>query len=163
VTREKCGTGGESNVRCGAVRFPQEPETRAGRPAEHRETLRRPQRRQAWREGERELERPPWRLVLVAGLVLAPKAVTKRSVILGACALAFGVSASADARIPSLWQNCKHVNARYLHGVGKLKAHDATTGDPVTNFKRSTRLYLLAMRYNRGLDRDKDGIACEKL
>jgi hypothetical protein len=32
----------------------------------------------------------------------------------------------------------------------------------VTNFKRSTKLYRLAMSYNRGLDRDKDGIACEK-
>jgi hypothetical protein len=32
------------------------------------------------------------------------------------------------------------------------------SGTPVTNFKRSTRLYL----QNRGLDRDKDGIACEK-
>jgi hypothetical protein len=27
---------------------------------------------------------------------------------------------------------------------------------------RSTKLYKLAMSYNRGLDRDKDGIACEK-
>jgi Excalibur calcium-binding domain len=32
---------------------------------------------------------------------------------------------------------------------------------PVTNFKRSTKLYKLAMSYNRGLDRHKDGIACE--
>jgi Excalibur calcium-binding domain len=32
----------------------------------------------------------------------------------------------------------------------------------VTNFKRSTLLYNRAMSYNRGLDRDKDGIACEK-
>jgi hypothetical protein len=36
-----------------------------------------------------------------------------------------------------------------------------TSGDPVTNFKRSNALYRLAMSYNRGLDRDKDGIACE--
>jgi hypothetical protein len=36
------------------------------------------------------------------------------------------------------------------------------TGVPVRNFKHSTRLYRTAMRYNRGLDRDKDGIACEK-
>ena len=35
-------------------------------------------------------------------------------------------------------------------------------GRPVTNFKRSTRLYKLAMSYNRGLDRDKDRVACEK-
>jgi hypothetical protein len=48
------------------------------------------------------------------------------------------------------------------HGVGKISAHDITSGDPVTNFKRSTRLYRIAMGYNRGLDRDKDGIACEK-
>jgi hypothetical protein len=37
---------------------------------------------------------------------------------------------------------------------------------PVTTFKRSTRLYNIAMSYNsqRGynLDRDHDGIACEK-
>jgi Excalibur calcium-binding domain len=39
----------------------------------------------------------------------------------------------------------------------------ASTDQPrVTNFKRSTVLYNTAMRYNRGLDRDKDGIACEK-
>jgi Excalibur calcium-binding domain len=37
-----------------------------------------------------------------------------------------------------------------------------TSGDPVTTFKRSTRLYLTAMSYNKGLDRDKYGIACEK-
>jgi hypothetical protein len=54
------------------------------------------------------------------------------------------------------------VNARYPHGVGKVGAHDKTSGEPVTNFRRSTRLYRLAMSYNRGLDRHKDGIACEK-
>src|SRR5262245_31204676 len=37
-----------------------------------------------------------------------------------------------------------------------------TSGTSVTNFKRSTVLDNTAMRYNRGLDRDKDGIACEK-
>jgi hypothetical protein len=47
--------------------------------------------------------------------------------------------------------------ARDLH-----LASDHTSGTPVTNFKRSTKLYKLAMSYNRGLDRDKDGIACEK-
>jgi hypothetical protein len=33
---------------------------------------------------------------------------------------------------------------------------------PVTTFRRSTRLYNIAMHYNKGLDGDKDGIACEK-
>jgi Excalibur calcium-binding domain len=60
------------------------------------------------------------------------------------------------------WENCKHVNARFPHGVGRRFAHDKTSGIPVTNFRRSTLLYLRAIRHNRGLDRDKDGIACEK-
>jgi Excalibur calcium-binding domain len=64
---------------------------------------------------------------------------------------------------PAWTKNCTALNKRYHHGVGKLRAYDRTTsGDPVTNFRRSTRLYLTAMRWNRGLDRDKDGIACEK-
>jgi hypothetical protein len=29
------------------------------------------------------------------------------------------------------------------------------------NFERSTKLHKLAMSHNRGLDRDKNGIACE--
>jgi Excalibur calcium-binding domain len=48
------------------------------------------------------------------------------------------------------------------HGVGRLGARDHTSGTPVTNFKRSTRIYRIGMSHNRGLDRDKDGIACEK-
>ena len=35
-------------------------------------------------------------------------------------------------------------------------------GTPVTNFKRSNTLYALAKQNNPPLDRDKDGIACEK-
>jgi hypothetical protein len=73
------------------------------------------------------------------------------------------VSGAASSKIPARWRSCKAVNVRYPHGVGKVGAHDATTGEPVTNFTHSNYLYRLAMRYNRGLDRDKDGIACEKL
>jgi len=76
---------------------------------------------------------------------------------------ASGAAANASqARIPERWENCTAVNRRFPHGVGKLHAHDKTTGVPVTNFRHSTRLYNTAMSYNRGLDRDKDGIACEK-
>ena len=71
-------------------------------------------------------------------------------------------SAAGDA-IPRLYKNCTNLNTRYRHGVGRRLARDKTSGDPVTNFKRSTALYNTAMGYNRGLDRDKDGIACEKL
>jgi hypothetical protein len=67
--------------------------------------------------------------------------------------------------MPAPWKRCSLVNKLYPHGVGRVGAvdHTASGTDPVTNFKRSTRLYNLAMRYNRGLDRDHDGIACEKL
>jgi Excalibur calcium-binding domain len=87
---------------------------------------------------------------------------------LGAGALLVAVApapASTDA-VPYVWQNCTHVHTKYPHGVGKANARDKTSGTPVTNFKRSTRLYNIAMSYNamRGynLDRDHDGIACEK-
>ena len=73
---------------------------------------------------------------------------------------------AAASAVPYVWQNCTHVHTEYRHGVGKVGAHDRTTGTPVTTFYRSTRLYNVAKSYNlaRGydLDRDHDGIACEK-
>jgi len=66
------------------------------------------------------------------------------------------------AAAPPLYKNCTNLNKKYPHGLGKVGARDRTSGTPVTNFKRSTKLYNLAMSHNRGLDRDKDGIACEK-
>lgn len=68
----------------------------------------------------------------------------------------------ADAAVPAKWQNCTTVNKRLPHGVGRANARDKTSGTPVTNFRRDTALYNAAMRANGGLDRDKDGIACEK-
>jgi hypothetical protein len=66
--------------------------------------------------------------------------------------------------VSSLWTNCTKVHTRYPHGVGRLNARDHTrSGTPgVTTFKRSTRLYNTAMSYNSDLDRDRDGVACEK-
>jgi len=56
----------------------------------------------------------------------------------------------------------------YPHGVGRSGAQDSSSGDPVTNFFRSTKVYKM----NDGprnkktgeydLDRDNDGVACEK-
>jgi Excalibur calcium-binding domain len=57
-----------------------------------------------------------------------------------------------------VYKNCKALNSYFKHGIGRVGARDHTSGTPVTNFKRSNRLY----RLNRGLDRDHDGIACEK-
>jgi hypothetical protein len=73
-----------------------------------------------------------------------------------------GAALDSAAAAPPLYQNCTNLNKKYPHGLGKVGARDHTSGTPVTNFKRSTKLYRLAMSYNRGLDRDKDGIACEK-
>ncbi len=56
------------------------------------------------------------------------------------------------------YSNCTKLNRAYPHGVGKRGAHDKTSGTPVTNFKRSKKLY----NANSGRDRDGDGIACEK-
>ncbi|WP_297619265.1 excalibur calcium-binding domain-containing protein [Nocardioides sp.] len=72
------------------------------------------------------------------------------------------LSVPAEAAVPAQWQNCAVVNNRLPHGVGRANARDHTSGTPVTNFRRDTALYNTAMRANRGLDRDGDGIACEK-
>ena len=82
--------------------------------------------------------------------------------VASATALTLLAPASATEATPSLWKNCTHVHARYSHGVGRANAHDHTSGTPVTNFYRSTRVYNVAMHWNRGLDRDRDGIACEQ-
>jgi Excalibur calcium-binding domain len=68
----------------------------------------------------------------------------------------------ATAAVPRIYKNCTALNKKYPHGLGRANARDKTSGTPVTTFKRSTRLYKIAMSYNKGLDRDKDGIACEK-
>jgi hypothetical protein len=71
---------------------------------------------------------------------------------------------TAKAEAPSWFTDCTSFNKKYPHGVGKLHAIDKTrNGVPrVTTFKRSTAGYRDAMYWNRGLDRDKDGVACEK-
>jgi hypothetical protein len=69
---------------------------------------------------------------------------------------------AAHAAIPKLYKNCTALNKKYSHGLGRARARDKTSGTPVTNFKRSTKLYNLAMSHNRRLDGDKDGIACER-
>jgi Excalibur calcium-binding domain len=69
---------------------------------------------------------------------------------------------STAAAIPPLYKKCANLNRKYPHGLGRANAVDKTTGVRVTTFKRSTKLYNLAMSHNKRLDGDKDGIACEK-
>ena len=67
------------------------------------------------------------------------------------------VVAASSLGAQGSYANCTAMHVKYRHGIGKVGAHDHTSGVPVTNFYRSNRLYYL----NRSLDRDKDGIACE--
>ena len=88
-----------------------------------------------------------------------------RSILMGVGAIvltssAVGIASPADAATGT-WRNCTAVHKHYAHGVGKSSAHDKTSGKPVTNFTHSNALYKAAMDHNRGLDRDKDNVACE--
>jgi Ni/Co efflux regulator RcnB len=94
------------------------------------------------------------RLLLVLAAAASVAAASAEPAQLAAARTA----ASVQAPMAS-FRNCTALNRLYPHGVGRYGARDHTSsGNPVTNFRRSTRLYLR----NRGLDRDKDGIACEK-
>lgn len=95
--------------------------------------------------------------LVVAALVLAAFA---SAAVQAAAAPTYGPT--VGAAMPPLYKNCTAFNKKYPHGVGELKARDKTSGKPVTTFKRSTKIYNVAMGHNKGLDRDKDGIACEK-
>jgi hypothetical protein len=84
---------------------------------------------------------------------------------LAAVVIAAGALCTVSA-IPSAnaaathYKNCSALNKVYPHGVGKPGAVDHVRGatKPVVNFKRSAALYMA----NASMDRDKDGVACEK-
>ena len=93
---------------------------------------------------------------------LAVVALTAAGGLLGA-----GLSTPAEAAKAKSYKNCKALNKVYKHGVGKKGAKDKTSGKAVKNFKVSTKIYKLNDGKNRragekDLDRDNDGIACEK-
>jgi hypothetical protein len=82
----------------------------------------------------------------------------KRTAILVGMVFTLVPAGSAYSMSSSGFQNCTAMHKVYRHGVGRVGARDHTSGKPVTTFKRSNRLY----NANKSLDRDKDGIACEK-
>ncbi|GAB1643188.1 excalibur calcium-binding domain-containing protein [Krasilnikovia sp. MM14-A1259] len=71
----------------------------------------------------------------------------------------FAVVLPAEAAVPT-YRNCTALNQRYKHGVGRAGARDKVSGSsrPVTTFTVNTALY----NANKRMDRDKDGVACEK-
>jgi hypothetical protein len=75
--------------------------------------------------------------------------------------LALSIAAApTEAHTTGIHDNCTNFNKRFPHGVGRVGARDR--GGDVTNFKRSNKIYNTAERHNSDLDRDNDGIACEK-
>jgi hypothetical protein len=67
---------------------------------------------------------------------------------------------AASAAVPREFGKCADLQAIYRHGVAKPGAHDVVRGHtkPVTTFLVDRKLYAL----NQSLDRDRDGVACEK-
>lgn len=64
----------------------------------------------------------------------------------------------AEAATVTKFSNCKKMQAKYKHGVGRPGAKDKTSSKyKVKNFKVDKALY----NKNKTLDRDHDGIACE--
>ena len=94
-------------------------------------------------------------------------------VMVGALAAGFLIlpMAAADASVPTAttYTSCASMNSgKYPHGVGKSGATDKTSGKKVTNFTVDTKAYKRYSTstsqgaYYRDLDRDNDGIACER-
>ncbi|GAB7051873.1 hypothetical protein JCM9534A_69990 [Catenuloplanes indicus JCM 9534] len=71
-----------------------------------------------------------------------------------------GGTAVAGPKKPPVYKNCAAMNAVHPHGVAKYGAADKVRGKtkPVTTFTVITAIYLA----NTHLDRDRDGVACEK-
>lgn len=78
----------------------------------------------------------------------------------GAGLVALAAPAHATTPKPARFPNCATLQALFKHGVARPGAHDAVRGAtaPVTTFTINKAFYDL----NRHLDRDKDGVACEK-
>lgn len=70
-------------------------------------------------------------------------------------------SAQAATPKPRAYTSCASLNAVYKHGVGRPGAKDKVSGRTaaVRTFTVDKKTYDLNARR---LDRDKDGIACEK-
>ena len=92
---------------------------------------------------------------------------TSRRIVAATVTAGFLVSLSAalpaEAKAPAkppVFANCSKLNQKFPHGVGKKGAKDHVSGKskPVKNFTVNNAIY----NANRKLDRDKDGIACEK-
>jgi hypothetical protein len=90
-------------------------------------------------------------------MITLKRAATAAAISLVGAGLVTTVGGAAQAQTAREFANCTAMHHVYPHGVGKVGAHDRTSGTPVTNFKRNNALYLA----NQKSDRDGDGVACE--
>jgi hypothetical protein len=62
------------------------------------------------------------------------------------------------------YSNCTTLQQSYPHGIGRANARDVVRGTsrPVTTWVKDTAGYDRAVAANRDLDRDRDGVACER-
>jgi hypothetical protein len=91
---------------------------------------------------------------------------TLASLALAAPVAVVAATAGSAEAAPRHWSSCAAMQRVHPHGVGLRTARDRTSSTPVRNFYKNDALY----RANNGpragaeydLDRDNDGIACEK-
>jgi hypothetical protein len=77
-------------------------------------------------------------------------------------ATTLSLSGPVSAHTTGIHDNCTNLNKKWAHGVGRKNAVDKTSGVKVKNFFHSDKAYRAAEGHNSTLDRDNDGIACEK-
>jgi hypothetical protein len=107
--------------------------------------------------------------------ITASKTGTWRAVYQGSSTISPATSAGDTVKVipppvaPKSYPTCSVLNKVYPHGVGRSGARDHTSGGPVTNFTVNTKAYNLnngphkaGTKTDYDLDRDNDGIACEK-
>lgn len=75
-----------------------------------------------------------------------------------ATATVVAIPAIASAARPPTYRNCTALNRVYPSGVARPGARDRTVGRAVTGYRVDRRVYTA----NKRLDRDRDGIACER-
>ena len=97
--------------------------------------------------------------IAIAAVTVPTGADASTPAVARATAVAHSASVST-AVAPKKYPNCAALNKVYKHGVAKKKGVvDKTTGKRVTTYTVNLKVYNLNYR---NLDRDRDGIACEK-
>ena len=106
-------------------------------------------------------------LAVTAAIAMSPAGLPAATAVQAPQQVSVRAAGATPAVAPTAalrrFKNCTELNRVYKHGVGKRGAVDRAAGKrkakPVRNFTVNTRLYNAQPR---SLDRDRDGIACEK-